>query len=56
MDSKFKVGDKVLKGKKVLIVERIYWSKIRNKFYYSFKNYHLWFYENEIKEYKEEEQ
>lgn len=52
---KYKVGDKVLNGKKVLIVESVKFGNYSKKYYYTFVNYHLWAYENEIKPYKEVE-
>lgn len=54
MVPKYKVGDKVLKGKKVLTVENVKFGPYSKKFYYEFVNYHLWAYENEIKPYKKE--
>ncbi len=54
MEPKYKVGDQVLKGKKVLTIEEVKFGKHSKRYYYIFKNYHLWAYENEIKPYKKE--
>ena len=50
---KYQVGDKVLKGKKLLTIESVKYGSYSNKYYYTFENYHLWAYENEIKPYQE---
>lgn len=46
--NKYNIGDKVKRVKKVLTVDTVQFSNYARKYIYTFENYHLWAYENEI--------
>ena len=55
MKNKYNIGDKVVKGKKVLIVKEIFFTKRLNEYYYTFEKYPYFEYEHSLKPYKEKE-